>query len=188
MVNYLGNERFRANLKDSLRKSIISDVYYQYVMNQMSRKREIRALLDTSVLVPPKTRKKLVNAADEGLFVAYWSPAIIGELYRVLTVQFLEKGFTEEKISVLSKKMMAILTSVFEIADPKPPFPPGWLDEGDVDDIPMWAAAKLIDADFVVSNNTNDFPPRDAQGRAIYEGIEYIKPVDFLQRIGFEEI
>lgn len=46
---------------------------------------EIRAVLDTSVLAPPRLRRELQVAAQADLFVGYWSPWIIAELNRVLT-------------------------------------------------------------------------------------------------------
>jgi len=44
----------------------------------------IRAVIDTNVLVPPRLRRDLQNAAEEGMFTALWSPWIIAELNRVL--------------------------------------------------------------------------------------------------------
>jgi hypothetical protein len=44
-----------------------------------------RAVLDTSVLVPPGLRRGFQQSAVNGDFVALWSPWIIAELNRVLT-------------------------------------------------------------------------------------------------------
>jgi len=45
----------------------------------------IRAVLDTSVLVPVRLREDLQSLAQDGAFTALWSPWIISELHRVLT-------------------------------------------------------------------------------------------------------
>lgn len=45
---------------------------------------EIRAVIDTSVLVPPHERRTLQELAQQGLYVAIWSPWIVAELNRVL--------------------------------------------------------------------------------------------------------
>ena len=84
--------------------------------------------------------------------------------------------------------MMRIVSQYFKIVDPTPPFDEGWLAYVDQDDVPIWAAAKLIQADYVVSNNTNDFPPKNKNGRHLYKGIEYITVEEFLEIIGFEPI
>ncbi|WP_123042539.1 PIN domain-containing protein [Cohnella candidum] len=148
------------------------------------------AVIDTSSIITD--RKALVDAADENLYVPYWSPAIIGELYRVLTIRqteihmgkggLLDAAF-KRQLSQQSKQMMLIISTLFEIADPKPPYPSSWLHNVDPDDIPIWAAAKLVGADYVVSCNHTDFPP----GRK-YKGIEYIMPAEFFRRIGYTQV
>jgi hypothetical protein len=45
----------------------------------------IRAVLDTSVLVPAALRQDLQSLAQANLFTGIWSPWIIAELNRVLT-------------------------------------------------------------------------------------------------------
>ncbi len=44
----------------------------------------IRAVIDTSSLVPSLLRKELQQLAASGAFTAIWSPWIIAELNRVL--------------------------------------------------------------------------------------------------------
>lgn len=157
----------------------------------MPRRRLVRAVCDTSVLVPARTRRHLVRAAAEALFVPYWSPWIIGELYRVLTWHWLERQpiFDDanwDRCSRTSKTMMAILAPLFVVVDPKPPWPPMWPDAPDPDDHPIWAAVQASRARYVVSNNLHDFPPADSQGHHLWEGVEYITPPEFFRRIGYE--
>ena len=146
----------------------------------------IKAVCDTSVLVPPSSRRRLVQAAREGLFVPYWSPWIIGELYRVLMWQWFEDKRGDYALCAkLSNTMMEQMSAYFLVADPKPPFDQGWPNFQDINDTPIWSLAKMIGANFVVSNNTRHFPPED-NGKCIYEGIEYVTARQFLDIIGFE--
>ena len=86
-------------------------------------------------------------------------------------------------LSVSAKLMMDILTDTFIAVDPKPPHPPAWPELRDAGDWPIWATAKLADARYVVSENTRDFPLRDAMGRHIGEGIPYLATADLLTQI-----
>ena len=51
----------------------------------------IRAVIDTSSLVPPGMRRDLQESAQLGIFTAIWSPWSIAELTRVLTWRWLER-------------------------------------------------------------------------------------------------
>jgi hypothetical protein len=53
---------------------------------------QIRAVLDTSALVPSRVRRELQAAAQAGLYVGYWSPWIIAELNRVLTWRWIQRA------------------------------------------------------------------------------------------------
>jgi hypothetical protein len=82
--------------------------------------------------------------------------------------------------------MMETLLPSFELVDPRPPYPPAWEELTDVWDQPVWAAAKAGKAQYVVSENTHDFPPSDDKGRHLHEGIEYLKGRAFLDRLNDE--
>ncbi len=147
-----------------------------------------RAVLDTSVLVSVRLRIGLQEAADSGQFIAIWSPWIVGELYRVLTWRWLERTRNYSSANYAAcgrsaKTMMSLLISTFETVAPVPPYPPAWSTLTDLDDYPIWAAARLGRADYVVSNNTHDFPPPDPDGRYRYGGIEYLTAQTFLDRL-----
>lgn len=64
-----------------------------------------------------------------------------------------------------------------------PPYPPAWPTLTDLDAYPIWAAGKLGRADYVVSNNSRDFPPPGPDGRHRYEDIEYLTAQGFLDRL-----
>ena len=128
----------------------------------------------------------------EGLYRPFWSPWIIGELYRVLTwIWAKDHGCTAESqrtCSRASKTMMQLMVPVFTVVDPKPPWDTdAWpsLASQDPDDYPLWAAARTARAVFVVSNNTGDFPPIEAEGRHMWNGVEYVKPAVFFANIGY---
>ena len=160
----------------------------------------IRAVLDTSVLVPPRLRRDLQNAAQEGVFIALWSPWIIAELNRVLTWKWVERtvvlaGRDDSSIacdlspanwsrcSAAATAMMEILVATFEVVAPRPPYPAAWDSLADPQDVPIWAAAIDGRAQYVVSDNRRDYPPRQEDGRHVYQGIEYLSGNDFLDRL-----
>ncbi len=148
--------------------------------------RVIRAVLDTSVLVQRGPRRALQLAAADGRYTALWSPWIIAELHRVLTWRWIERTqgdlspANHARCSQSAKVMMRILTPTFELIDDRPPYPDAWASLTDEDDVPIWAAAISATATHVVSNNTRHFPPRQADGRRAYNGIEYLTAADFL--------
>ena len=76
--------------------------------------------------------------------------------------------------------MMDLLLATFELVDPHPPYPPAWESLTDQWDYPIWATAAAGGARYVVSENTRDYPPRQTDGRHVYQGIEYIPGAAFL--------
>ncbi|HEU4784342.1 MAG TPA: PIN domain-containing protein [Ktedonobacterales bacterium] len=153
--------------------------------------RPIRAVVDTSSLVPANLRRDLQQAAQLGAFIAIWSPWIIAELNRVLVWRWIVDPPTgiaagdlsqrnQRRCSEAAKTMMQWLVPSFELVNPLPPYPPVWASLSDAWDHPIWAAAKMGQAQYVISENTHDFPPRSGDGRAIHEGVEYIQGAPFL--------
>ena len=127
----------------------------------------IRAIVDTSVLVPPSLRADLQRTAMEGGFTAIWSPWIVAELNRVLVWRWIKdrtagdlSGANERSEGQAAKRMMTLLLGAFEVVNPRPPYPQAWATLADVDDYPIWAAAAAAKAQYVISNNTLDYPPR----------------------------
>lgn len=154
----------------------------------------IRAVIDTSSLVPPGLRRELQQAAQLGAFTALWSPWIIAELNRVLTWRWLSQPAPGCAIADLSaanarrcgaaaRAMMQLLIASFELVNPRPPYPTPWPSLPDVWDHPIWAAAKAGAAQLVISENTRHFPPRQPDGRHRYEGVEYLRAQEFLRRL-----
>lgn len=128
------------------------------------RTRGTRAVLDTSVLVPPSLRQRLQENAQEGLFTAIWSPYIIAELNRVLTWRWIKNrppgndisDANERRCADAAKPMMDILLSTFELVHPLPPYPAVWETLTDPWDVPIFAAAIAGNALYVISENTRD--------------------------------
>jgi hypothetical protein len=156
-------------------------------MSTTPRERDlIRAVVDTSSLVPFALRRDLQVAAHEGLFAAIWSPWIVAELNRVLTWRWIARhgddlsAASEQACSAAAKAMMTILLPVFTLVNPLPPYPLPWAALRDQWDIPIWAAAVAGQAQYVVSENRHDYPPVEADGRYRYQGIEYLSGADFL--------
>jgi predicted nucleic acid-binding protein len=146
-----------------------------------------RAVLDTSVLFAPGLRADLQELAFQSVFTAIWSPWIIAELDRVLVWQWITErthgdlsSKNQHACSQAAKRMMTLLLSAFEVINPRPPYPTAWDTLTDADDHPIWAAAVEGGAQYVVSDNTHDFPPPQPDGRCVFQGIEYIPGSAFL--------
>lgn len=147
----------------------------------------IRAVIDTSSLVPSRLRRELQQLAVASAFVAIWSPWIIAELNRVLVWRWIKdrtdndlSDANERRCGAAAKRMMAILLPSFEIVTPLPPYPTAWPALSDPWDHPIWATAVAGNARYVVSENTHDYPPRQSDGRFVHEGIEYLGGGAFL--------
>ena len=147
----------------------------------------IRAVCDTNVLVPPHYRKRLQEAAVARCFTPVWSPWIIAELYRVLTWKWAQDHGVSEpqrrRCSNAANKMMILLGNYWELVNIPQPWPAVWPSLRDPNDQPIWATAKISDAQYVISNNTHDFPPANAKGQHLWEGIEYIPVETFLTKV-----
>ena len=74
---------------------------------------------------------------------------------------------------------MRVMLPSFELVAPLPPYPPAWEGLRDASDEPIWAAAKLANAAYVVSENRRDYPP-PIEGRHTHDGIEYLPADAFL--------
>lgn len=161
----------------------------------------IRAVVDTSVLVPARLREDLQSLAQDGAFTAIWSPRIISGLYRTLTWRWLARRAVRVTIATggtttacdithanwmrcgqLAKRIMEILlaTPKWMIVDPRPPYTGAWETRADVWDYPIWAAAVAGEAQYVVSDNRHDFQPARADGQYIHDGVEYTSGADFV--------
>lgn len=158
------------------------------------RGQDIRAVIDTSSLVPARQRRELQQAAQLGAFTAIWSPWIIADLNRVLVWRWIKdpppdlptndlSDANERRCAEAAKLMMQWLLPSFELINPLPPYPPAWEQLMDVWDRPVWAAAKASGAQYVVSENTHDYPPAQADGHHVYDGIEYLRGDAFLQML-----
>jgi hypothetical protein len=148
----------------------------------------ILAVVDTSSLI--SHRLDLQPLAQKGLFTAIWSPWIIAELNRVLTWHWLTRirpGDTSHesytRCGQAAKRMMGILFATCRLVHPLPPFPPAWETLTDAWDEPVWAAAKASGAQYVISENTRDFPPAGPDGPHVHEDVEYVTAETFIARL-----
>lgn len=149
----------------------------------------IRAVLDTSVLVPETSRRELQQIAGIGLYDAIWSSWIVAELNRVLTVRWLKANDCDlsdaelRALSTAAKNMMRILLATFTLVDPPALDVAAWDALADSDDAPVWGAAVASGARYVVSDDTHHYPPADPEGRHRYQGIEYLGGKDFIRLV-----
>ncbi len=64
-----------------------------------------------------------------------------------------------------------------------PPFDNAWDSANDPNDLPIWSAAVRSGAQFIVSHNLHDFPPRNSEGLCAYDGIEFVTTENFVRDI-----
>jgi len=146
----------------------------------------IGAVLDTSSLFSARLRHALHEAAHRGEFTAIWSPWIVAELNRALVWRWIDSTggdlsrANRVRSAQAAQRMMEILLPTFELVAPLPPYPPTRPELRDRSDHPIWAAAKLAGAGFVVSGNRREFPPPGHDGRHSFQGIEYLPADAFL--------
>jgi hypothetical protein len=81
--------------------------------------------------------------------------------------------------------MFGRMTLLFRVVEDAPPNATAWDQPSDAWDIPIWTAAKRGEADFVVTANLADGPPRDAEGNREFEGVTFIHPDEFLAFLEF---
>jgi hypothetical protein len=79
--------------------------------------------------------------------------------------------------------MLRALLQVMTFVSVVPPFDAAWAGIADVDDLPIWSAAVRAGAEFIVSHNLRDFPPRDAHGICAFGGIEFITVENLVREV-----
>jgi hypothetical protein len=166
----------------------------------------VRAVLDTSVLVPAWSRLVLqqLASADPPRFEPVWSEWIIAETWRTLAWRACGAGATWRQVSEGANRMLRYLLPVMHtvrlreiVGAVATPWPPAWAGLTDADDEPIWATAVLARAAYVVSENTRHFPPlveaspsappgrADAApgARHVYDGVEYLTAIEFVEDV-----
>lgn len=147
----------------------------------------VKALLDANVLIPHRTRQTLEMYARLGFYEGYWSPWIVEEMTRGVTWRWIRANGvsreSQENLSRVAKVAMGHLEPTLRVVSPTLPYPAAWPALRDAGDHPVWAAAVLAGATYVVSDNTRDFPPPDAEGITRYGGITYLTAAAFIQGI-----
>jgi hypothetical protein len=145
------------------------------------------AVLDSSVLVPVWSRLLLstLAATRPALYTPIWCEWIIAETCRVLTTQRLRRlaaitAADERQLSVSANAMLTALLQVMHFVTVVPPFDAAWSGASDAADLPVWSAAVRAGAQFVISHNMRDFPPRNTDGLCVYAGIEFITTANFV--------
>lgn len=133
---------------------------------------QVRAVLDTNVLVG-KFRKPLLVAAGLGVYELILSPYILNEVWDVLVGDF-EAPLREAAVFVSGLEEIATMVDQTGVTG-------GNYDEWlhDRDDHPVMATAIVGKADFLVTANTKDFPPKK-----IFAGTTLITPEAFAERMG----
>ncbi len=120
--------------------------------------------------------------------VGIWSPHIIAELNRVLTLRWLDRNgdgvASRRALSEAAIAMMDVLTRAFELIDTAPVDGQMLIDIGDRSDHHLVHAARFAGAGFVVSDNTRDFPRAGSDGRHVTDDVEFLVLREFFRRFG----
>jgi hypothetical protein len=150
------------------------------------------AVLDTSVLVPRWSRITLQRLAVEPLrrYQPTWSEWIIAETWRVLVRNRVERAGragqapNRNLLHRQANEMMWYLLDAMSMTSlaGRRPLPEPWPSLNDPDDAPIWATAQLAGAQFVISHDTRHYPPV-VGGRHVYQGIEYVTTVEFVEDV-----
>lgn len=137
----------------------------------MARTRQLRAVLDTSVLLSAE-RRPLLFLAAAGAYKIIWSEFIAEELRRKMK----DIGWSQTS----SEALVDALIELAELVDYRQ-IEGGNFEEWlrDPDDHPIMATAIIGKADFLVTWNTKDFPPKRR-----FADITIITPDAFIRNIG----
>ena len=148
------------------------------------------AVLDTSVLVSLWSRKVLEQIAKRAdpPYVPAWSEWIIAETWRTLALRWLQRAgepfeLAWSSLTQPANDMLNHLLPVMRFVSLRAyDGLPAWPGLTDANDIPIWQTAILAGAQYVVSQNTRDFPPL-TQGRHVYQGVEYLTAIEFIDDV-----
>lgn len=134
----------------------------------MDRKRKLKAVVDTNVLISADRTPLLVNA-ELGYFELIWSDFIEQEFRRVTK----RIGWTTHSTNRLAAKIASVAQSV-DYRQVTGGNYEEWL--LDVDDHAIMKTALVGKVDYIVTANTKDFPPKKR-----FAGITIITPDAFLR-------
>ncbi len=148
------------------------------------------AVLDSSVLVPQWSRVILqqLAARSHHRFAPAWSEWIVAETWRVLAWRWLTHASRADdaewhSLTRSANQMLRYLLPVMTHVSLRDyAGPPPWPGLRDQNDAPIWETAVVARAQYVVSQNTNDFPPL-AQGRHAHEGVEYLTAIELIEDV-----
>ena len=148
------------------------------------------AVLDSSVLVPVWSRLALQRLAEPPRrhFVPVWSEWIVAETWRTLAWRWLARAGRADQaewraLARSANRMLRYLVPVMTLVSLRDfAGPPPWPELTDQDDAPIWETAVIAQAQYVVSQNTKDFPPL-VQGRRLYYGVEYVTAIEFAEDV-----
>ena len=149
----------------------------------------IRAVLDASALFGVTNRRNLTNAARDGAYQGFWSAYVIEELARALTEQYWRRtpwSHAEHRtFSDLAKRMMTLMVPVITMTAAHP-FIAQW-PGSDPGDAHLVGAGLAASAQYIVSENTRDFPPANGDGHRYWAGIRYVSVETFFALLNGDE-
>lgn len=134
----------------------------------MDREGEIKAVLDTSVLLSA-ARRPLLLLAMRGYYKIVWSEYIVAEVERKIVEMGWGTGKAVELVSLLNR-----LAETVDYRQITGGSYEAWLT--DLDDHPIMATALAGRVDYLVTWNIKDFPPKQR-----FAGVTVLTPEAFLK-------
>ena len=137
-----------------------------------------RVVLDTSVLLSAE-RHELIFLAHRQIYTMVWSSFLVAEVVRIRTEWGIKHQQERARYRQGINNFVHELSRIAELVDYT-------LVEGgsyhqwlkDPDDEPLLATALVGGAQYIVSWNTRDFPPRGS-----FAGVRYLTPPTFLAEL-----
>ncbi len=152
----------------------------------------LAAIIDSCIF--PNTRRWLIpiiELAEDGYVLPFWSPTILAESHRLLTWLWLRRHEGDlsaaawRSCSTAARFMFTETSRVFRVVDDRPPTETLWTENpADEWDVHLWTSAVRAPAQFIVTSNLEDGPPRGSDGIQEYRGIYWIHPDSFLTLVG----
>jgi hypothetical protein len=147
------------------------------------------AVVDANIFLKADWMKTILDAVQDGVLIAVWSPLIISEVNRLLTWHWLRKNGADvgeparRRCSADFKKWYAKVAVHFHVVEDRPPLERMWTDAPrDPWDQPIWTAAVRTRMHLhtarimVITENLKDGPPPNQDGMQLHDDVLYIHP------------
>jgi hypothetical protein len=154
------------------------------------------SVIDANVFGRTAWIKSLIDAVQDGVLIAVWSPLIICEVNKLLTWLWLERhgGDLSEsawrQCSADFRRWYSNVAEHLHVVSDRPPLEQMWTDNlRDPWDAPIWTAAVRAARTFnsarvfVITENLKDGPPPNQNGIRFHANVLYVHPEQAISMI-----